>query len=73
LSRRGSNVEVRHIAEVLADMTAEVPPIGVPANPSPASRERVASPKGEPGEGVGVRRQFAPSPQPSPPVGERGP
>src|SRR5947207_3730495 len=31
LSRRGSNVEVRHVAEVLADMTADVPPIGAPA------------------------------------------
>ena len=31
LSRRGSNVEVRHVAEVLADMTADAPPIGVPA------------------------------------------
>ncbi|MBV9014718.1 MAG: (Fe-S)-binding protein [Alphaproteobacteria bacterium] len=30
LSRRGSNIEVRHIAEVLADMTADVPPIGMP-------------------------------------------
>src|SRR5438105_7286298 len=38
LSRRGSSTEVRHIAEVLADMTAEVPPIGAPANPSPAPR-----------------------------------
>jgi L-lactate dehydrogenase complex protein LldE len=28
LSRRGSPVEVRHIAEVLADMTADTPPIG---------------------------------------------
>src|SRR5947209_5250476 len=31
LSRRGSNVEVRHVAEVLADMTPNVPPIGAPA------------------------------------------
>src|SRR3954447_23060535 len=31
LSRRGSNVEVRHVAEVLADMTADAPPIGAPA------------------------------------------
>jgi L-lactate dehydrogenase complex protein LldE len=30
LSRRGSNIEVRHIAEVLADMTADTPPIGNP-------------------------------------------
>jgi L-lactate dehydrogenase complex protein LldE len=28
LSREGSAVRVRHIAEVLADMTADVPPIG---------------------------------------------
>jgi len=27
LKRRGSNLEVRHVAEVLADMTADVPPI----------------------------------------------
>jgi L-lactate dehydrogenase complex protein LldE len=31
LSRRGSPIEVRHIAEVLADMTGEIPPIGMPA------------------------------------------
>ena len=31
LSRRGSNIEVRHIAEVLANMTADTPPIGKPA------------------------------------------
>ncbi len=30
LHRRGRRVEVRHIAEVLAGMTADVPPIGVP-------------------------------------------
>jgi L-lactate dehydrogenase complex protein LldE len=29
LHRRGRRVEVRHIAEVLAGMTADVPPIGV--------------------------------------------
>ena len=29
LSRLGKEVRVRHIAEVLADMTGEVPPIGV--------------------------------------------
>ncbi|HQT67581.1 MAG: Fe-S oxidoreductase [Rhodospirillales bacterium 20-60-12] len=29
LSRQGSNVKVRHVAEVLADMTNEVPAIGV--------------------------------------------
>jgi len=31
LSRRGSRVEVRHVAEVLADMTGEVPAIAAPA------------------------------------------
>jgi L-lactate dehydrogenase complex protein LldE len=31
LSRRGSAIEVRHVAEVLADMTADAPPIGAPA------------------------------------------
>ena len=30
LSRTGSRVETRHVAEVLADMTASVPPIGAP-------------------------------------------
>jgi L-lactate dehydrogenase complex protein LldE len=30
LSRRGSPVEVRHVAEVLADMTGEIPAIGAP-------------------------------------------
>jgi len=30
LSRRGAAVEVRHVAEVLADMTREVAPIGAP-------------------------------------------
>jgi L-lactate dehydrogenase complex protein LldE len=42
LSRRGSQVEVRHVAEVLADMTAEVPPIGAAASPSPPVGERGA-------------------------------
>jgi L-lactate dehydrogenase complex protein LldE len=28
LKREGSQVRVRHVAEVLADMTGEVPPIG---------------------------------------------
>lgn len=28
--RRGQNIEVRHVAEVLADMTDQVPPIGAP-------------------------------------------
>lgn len=31
LARRGDGVRVRHIAEVLADMTEEAPPIGAPA------------------------------------------
>jgi L-lactate dehydrogenase complex protein LldE len=31
LSRRASTIEVRHIAEVLADMAADAPPIGAPA------------------------------------------
>ena len=31
LQREGSTVKVRHVAEVLADMTASVPPIGEPA------------------------------------------
>ena len=35
LTREGSAVRVRHVAEVLADMTDEVPPIGQPA---PAKR-----------------------------------
>jgi L-lactate dehydrogenase complex protein LldE len=30
LHRRGCRIEVRHVAEVLAGMTGEVPPIGVP-------------------------------------------
>jgi L-lactate dehydrogenase complex protein LldE len=30
LSRQGSTIAVRHVAEVLADMTGEVPPIGAP-------------------------------------------
>ncbi|MFV0281114.1 MAG: (Fe-S)-binding protein [Rhodoblastus sp.] len=31
LSRKGRDMEVRHVAEVLADMTGETPPIGEPA------------------------------------------
>jgi L-lactate dehydrogenase complex protein LldE len=31
LARRGSAVEIRHVAEVLAGMTADAPPIGAPA------------------------------------------
>ena len=33
LKREGSAVKVRHVAEVLADMTGEVPPIGEPRRP----------------------------------------
>ncbi len=32
LSRAGSGIEARHVAEVLADMTDTVPPIGAPRN-----------------------------------------
>ena len=32
LKREGSGVKVRHVAEVLAGMTGEVPPIGDPPN-----------------------------------------
>jgi L-lactate dehydrogenase complex protein LldE len=31
LQREGSTVQVRHVAEVLAGLTADVPPIGEPA------------------------------------------
>jgi L-lactate dehydrogenase complex protein LldE len=57
LSRRGSPIEVRHIAEVLADMTADVPPIGVPAAGAPSTRHSRES--GNPGT-----RDFAASPGP---------
>jgi L-lactate dehydrogenase complex protein LldE len=30
LHRQGHNIEVRHVTEVLADMTGQVPPIGAP-------------------------------------------
>jgi L-lactate dehydrogenase complex protein LldE len=30
LSREGSQIQVRHVAEVLAGMTGDVPPIGAP-------------------------------------------
>ena len=30
LSRRGERIEVRHVAEILAGMTEDVPPIGMP-------------------------------------------
>jgi L-lactate dehydrogenase complex protein LldE len=33
LARRGSTIRVRHVAEVLAGMTEDVPPIGAPAEP----------------------------------------
>jgi L-lactate dehydrogenase complex protein LldE len=41
LQRRGSSVEVRHVAEVLAGATGDAPPIGEaqalqPAEPKPA-------------------------------------
>jgi L-lactate dehydrogenase complex protein LldE len=35
LSRLGKPVRVRHVAEVLADMSDETPPIGVPARSEP--------------------------------------
>jgi L-lactate dehydrogenase complex protein LldE len=38
LSREGKPVRVRHVAEVLADMTGEVPPIGVAGVNRPGSR-----------------------------------
>jgi L-lactate dehydrogenase complex protein LldE len=31
LQRQGRSVRVRHVAEVLADMSGELPPIGAPA------------------------------------------
>lgn len=39
LSREGSPVRVRHIAEVLAGMTGEVPPIGVPRSAGDRTRK----------------------------------
>ena len=36
LSREGSTVQVRHVAEVLAGMTEEVAPIGMPRLTAPA-------------------------------------
>ena len=40
LSRRGQPVEVRHVAEVLAGMTGEVPPIGVTGDYPPTGTSR---------------------------------
>ena len=45
LQRRGSNVHVRHVAEVLADMTHDTPPIGEAAGESPAELETAAAGK----------------------------
>ena len=45
LQRRGSAVQVRHVAEVLADMTHETPPIGEAAGESPAELETAAAGK----------------------------
>jgi L-lactate dehydrogenase complex protein LldE len=47
LRRRGSRVHVRHVAEVLAGMTAEVPPIGE------AAGDAVPGDAGEPAAGAG--------------------
>ncbi|MFO1133697.1 MAG: (Fe-S)-binding protein [Rhodoblastus sp.] len=38
LSRKGRNMEVRHVAEVLANMTHEAPPIGEPAGAAAETR-----------------------------------
>ncbi|HEX6840024.1 MAG TPA: (Fe-S)-binding protein, partial [Stellaceae bacterium] len=35
LSRLGKQVRVRHVAEILADMSDETPPIGAPASAEP--------------------------------------
>jgi L-lactate dehydrogenase complex protein LldE len=40
LTRRGEPVEVRHVAEVLAGMTGEVPPIGKPGDFPPTGTSR---------------------------------
>src|SRR5438874_1091107 len=56
LSRRGSNVEVRHVAEVLADMTADVPPIGPPSRTSHAADQPQPS-----GESTGRSRRPNPA------------
>lgn len=39
LQRRGSTIEVRHVAEVLAGTTAEAPPIGESQRAAPGQRE----------------------------------
>ena len=45
LQRRGSKIHVRHVAEVLADMTQEIPPIGEAPGESPAELETAAAGK----------------------------
>jgi L-lactate dehydrogenase complex protein LldE len=45
LQRRGANVHVRHVAEVLADMTHEIAPIGEAPGESPAELETAAAGK----------------------------
>ena len=45
LQRRGANVHVRHVAEVLADMTHDTPPIGEAPGESPAELETAAAGK----------------------------
>ncbi len=45
LQRRGSTVHVRHVAEVLADMTHDTPPIGEAPGESPAELETAAAGK----------------------------
>jgi L-lactate dehydrogenase complex protein LldE len=47
LARRGSPVETRHVAEVLAGMADEIPAIGTPAVPAPITRHSRES--GNPG------------------------
>jgi L-lactate dehydrogenase complex protein LldE len=45
LQRRGSSVHVRHVAEVLADMTHDTPPIGEAPGEGPAELETAAAGK----------------------------
>ena len=45
LQRRGSTIHVRHVAEVLADMTHDTPPIGEAPGESPAELEAAAAGK----------------------------
>jgi L-lactate dehydrogenase complex protein LldE len=45
LQRRGAHVHVRHVAEVLADMTHDTPPIGEAPGESPAELETAAAGK----------------------------